>query len=81
MISDDAYSSLKKTDSIVVFEGVTSLNKVSFGRWIVETDFCQTILACAAIEAPYDATSTLADVKDEEAKKEILFYKDFYERG
>lgn len=76
---DAAYSTLSGATPLVVFEGVTLPLREAFGRWMVEMDFSQTILACAAIEPPYEVTSTLEDVKDEAARKEIQRYRDFYQ--
>jgi hypothetical protein len=81
LVPETAYCAFKTTSALVVFEGVTALTREEFSKRIGELDFCQMILACAAIEAPFEPASTLAEVKIEEAREEILLYRDFYAKN
>lgn len=79
LIPDKGYCSLNK-NPVVVFEGVIALSKEAFGKWITHFGLCKAILACAAIEPPYEKDSKPEDIKDEKARKEILSYREIYEK-
>jgi hypothetical protein len=61
-------------------EGATTLHQDELRSWIASITFEKMILAFAAKEPPYEPNSDLESIEDEEAKKEILFYREIMEK-
>lgn len=77
LLPDDAYGELSPQLPVVVFEGVVNgkYDKKGFAEKITEIGFTDLIQVAAAIEPPYEGSSTLAHVNNNEAQGEILRYR------
>lgn len=82
IIPDEAYSSFSSKSSMVIFEGVVNAkyDKKGFSEKITAIGFTNLILVSAAIEDPYERTSDLTSIKNEEAREEIKRYRQFAEK-
>lgn len=68
-----------KETPVVVFEGVTTLEKEALASWLLSKGFSEVMLACAAIEPPYQANSDLSDLKKKWAQEEVGLYRKIYQ--
>lgn len=75
LVSEEAIQGYPSTTLLVVFEGVTALDKENCAVAISSIGFTTLFLSEGAIEAQYERTSTIEDVKDQTAKEEILSYR------
>jgi hypothetical protein len=80
IFAQEEYSMLDPKAPLVVFEGATTLHQDELRSWIASITFEKMILAFAAKEPPYEPNSDLESIEDEEAKKEILFYREIMEK-
>lgn len=75
IVPDEAYMSFGPKTAIIVFDAVITVEKKVAAELLMEHGFTNVMLMESSKEAPYEPTSTIADVQVAEAVEEISAYK------